>query len=127
MKDGRPLYFAIDKGYKAVVEMLLSYGARTDILDSQGNKALHIAAGRGHCDSTIVLIDLDPISFTNANSKPIPQFNGEAIAPEIVQLIRAADPEVETKNSLEWTPLDYARICKSEASVILLSNVKTNL
>ena len=122
-----PVYFALDRGYQDIVKLLLAHGARTDILDKQGNKALHIAAGRGHCPDNIVHINQHPISSTNTISRPIPQWDGKEISPELVALIRKIDPEVTTKNKRGLTPLDYAKTCKCEASIDLLSNPKANL
>ncbi len=114
-----PLYFALDYGRVAIAKLLLAHGARTDIVDAQGNKALHIAAGRGHCDATIVTIDMEPKGTMNPVSKPQVFFNGQQIVPELVALIRDLDQELNAKNILGLTALDYAKLCKCDASVTL--------
>ncbi len=122
-----PMYFALSEGHINIVKLLLAHGARTDILDTQGNKALHVAAGRGQCPDNIVHINPNHISSTNPISRSIPLWNGKKISPELVALIRKIDPEVTTKNNRGLTPLDYAKICKCKASRALLSNPKANL
>ncbi len=73
------------------------------------------------------MIQLNPIGTINPVSKPQCIFNGKKISPEAVALVRAVDPEVNFQNVHGLTPLDYAKICKCDASVVLLSDPKANL
>ncbi|KAL5318159.1 hypothetical protein ACEPPN_013218 [Leptodophora sp. 'Broadleaf-Isolate-01'] len=56
-EEEAPLHIACHRGYTAVVELLLDYGASIDVEDESQNQPLHCAASDGRLDVVRVLID----------------------------------------------------------------------
>ncbi|KAH7314218.1 ankyrin repeat-containing domain protein [Rhexocercosporidium sp. MPI-PUGE-AT-0058] len=56
-KEEAPLHIACHRGYTAVVELLLDYGASLDVEDDSQNQPLHCAASDGRLDVVQVLIN----------------------------------------------------------------------
>ncbi|KAG4441778.1 hypothetical protein IFR05_002769 [Cadophora sp. M221] len=56
-EEEAPLHVACHRGYTAVVELLLDYGAFIDVEDDSQNQPLHCAASDGRLDVVRVLID----------------------------------------------------------------------
>ncbi len=52
-----PLHIAADAGRREVVELLLDYGAPTNVVDSRGETALHKAAAGGHSSVVLLLLE----------------------------------------------------------------------
>lgn len=55
--EAAPLHIACHRGYTAVVELLLDYGACVDVVDRADNQPLHCAASDGRLDVVEVLLE----------------------------------------------------------------------
>lgn len=54
-----PLHLAAEKGYPAIVYMLVNYGADIDALNATGQKAVDIALGRRYIRSSEILLNAE--------------------------------------------------------------------
>jgi len=63
------LHAAAYNGHKKLVAYLLTRGADPDIQDKHGDTPLHLAASRGHADTTAALVGSTDLSKKNAEGK----------------------------------------------------------
>ncbi len=63
------LHAAASNGHKKLATYLLTAGADPNARDFQGNTALHLAAARGHGDTTAALVGATDQSIRNAAGK----------------------------------------------------------
>lgn len=63
------LHAAAYNGHKKLVAYMLTNGANANAQDNDGNTPLHLAAGRGHADTTAALMGASNLSLRNHAGK----------------------------------------------------------
>jgi len=121
-----PLHAAAEKGPPALVEFLISKGAKVDEKDDIGRTPLYLAAKSGHEEIVEMLIcngaDVN-IQATRSARYPLfwPIVNGNK---EIVRVLLDAGANVNVQDRSRRTPIDWAARQNRKQIVRLLVNAK---
>ncbi|MFI5342971.1 MAG: ankyrin repeat domain-containing protein [Chlamydiales bacterium] len=104
--EATALYFASNKGYSAIAQMLIEAGASIDNADKGGLKPLHRAAWNGHFEITEMLIGAGA-SIDIADKRGYTPLHGAAFNGhfKIVEMLIAASASIDIADKTGHTPL----------------------
>jgi len=123
-----PLHSASSDGDKAVVELLLQYGADVNAKNDNGRYALHYAARGGHHEVAELLMVRDSlVDVADENGQtPLHVAVERGIAGyDVALLLLKSKAKVNAKDMWKRTPLHYARRAKV-ASLLLREGAKVD-
>lgn len=104
-----PLYLTVKNGHVSIVEELLTWGAKTDIADENGNTPLHIAAKQGYIEIVLQLLKgrADINATTSIGETPL--FLAAAFGwANIVEVLTESGADINSKCN-DFTPLMIAQ------------------
>ncbi|XP_045115668.1 probable E3 ubiquitin-protein ligase XBOS36 isoform X2 [Portunus trituberculatus] len=105
-----PLMLAASNGYPKAVKTLLTFGANPLATNSDGVRALHLAAAEGHHECVAALIDVTPPTPTHPEgitSVHVASYNGHV---EVLEQLTDAGWSLTGKDNDGWTPLHFAAV-----------------
>jgi ankyrin repeat protein len=104
-----PLFWAVAKGLKEIVQLLLARGAEVDSKDSYGQTPLSRASNNGHNEVVQILLDKGAKvdSKDNFGRTPLSQAF-EWGHKEVIQLLLNRKAELDSKDYFSQTPLSRA-------------------
>lgn len=108
--DRTPLLeYALRKGYEKVAEVLILNGAKVNIVDTDGDTALHCAVARGYFEIVTILIakgaEVNAVNKKRQSPLSVATQNGNL---ELVKTLIAKGANVNVVDDVGKTPLYYA-------------------
>ena len=105
-----PLGNAAQQGSEEVLEMLLDAGADLEVPNEMGDTPLMLAAERGHVDIARSLLDrgADPNSIHERNGRTALHFAALYGHLPVVRQLLSFGAAIDSKDSLDLSPLSYA-------------------